>query len=209
MNIMIVKIMMDKVPSTHNKILMEFLLKNVTSYRDKLQMSIVTISKSQHKSLDAKVTALPAAYIGSNIVVGYKNIIEAMKSASNQVAIHVNNDPVQSFWDKNIQQGMGKPVVKKSEDEDISARFTAATKNRTAAYESRAPRFKNAPKSGQSSAPSKKNKGIQSNAAPTTTAERMMQNDADVQLDVDDPTALETDPIMKMFWANQTTTPGI
>jgi hypothetical protein len=206
---MVVKIMMDNVPSSHNKFLLDFLLKNVTNYRDKLQMSIITISKSQRKSLDAKVTALPAAYIGSNIAVGYKNIIDAIKSASNQVAIRVNNDPVQSFWDKNIQKGMGETAVKKSEDADISARFTAATKNRTAAYDSRAPRFKNAPKNlGQSSANT--NASIQSNTAPTTTAERIMQNDAAASSnDADDPTALETDPIMKMFWANQTTTPGI
>lgn len=207
-----VKIMMDRTPSSHNKKLMSFLMANVKDYRRNLRMSIITIPKDQHKSLDSKITALPAAYVGTNIVIGYKKIMGSITSAFNQTKTKVDQDPVQSFWDKNIQQGLGDVKRKPTESDNLSSRFTEATKKRTNAYAERAPRFKNAPRGDPEAAPQRSNAAPQrSNAAPTSTTEMIMQNVAGgggQSGDADDPTRLETDPYMKMFWANQTQTPG-
>ena len=212
-----VKIMMDQVPSSHNKKLLSFLMTNVKDYRRNLRMSIITIPKTQHKSLDAKITALPAAYIGTNVVIGYKQIMGSIRNAFDQTKSKVDADPVQSFWDKNIQKGLGDVKRKPTDNDNLSNRFTEATKKRTTAYAGRAPRFKNAPRaaSGQSTEHQEQSSNAprqQSNNAPTSTAEMIMQqtseNATKVGGDIDDPTMLETDPYMKMFWANQTQTPG-
>jgi hypothetical protein len=210
--------MMDRAPSTHNKKLMSFLMTNVKTYRSNLRMSIITIPKNQHKSLDVKITALPAAYIGTNIVIGYKKIIGSITTAFNQTKAKIDVDPVQSFWDNNIKKGLGDVKKTPTDNDNLSSRFTEATKKRTSAYAGRAPKFKNGPKSIAPPSAVGRDQNIQaprqrSNVAPTNTAEMIMQNSSDSAMnagagDVDDPTLLEKDPYMKMFWANQTQTPG-
>jgi hypothetical protein len=211
-----VKIMMDQAPSSRNKKLMSFLMNNVKVYRSNLRMSIITIPKDQHELLDAKITALPAAYIGTNIVIGYKQIMSSITTAFNQTKAKIDVDPVQSFWDNSIKDGLGEVKRNQTDGDNLSTRFTEVTKKRSLAYAKRAPKFKNAP----NQMPAQNTKGQEqpinmsnqrSNAAPTSTAEMIMQNtegNTPSVGDADDPALLESDPYMKMFWANQTQTPG-
>jgi hypothetical protein len=217
---MIIKIMMDRVPSNHNEKLMSFLMKNVNEYRNNLRMSIITIQNKHHKSLDAKITALPAAYIGINIVIGYKQIMSSITAAFNQSNANADADPVQSFWDKSIKNGLGDVKRKPTDDDALSSRFTEATKKRTNAYAGRSSKFKNGPRpesvhnAGDSNDEHDQRVNTsqqRSHSAPTSTAEMIMQQHSPTTLkgvDVDDPALLETDPYMKMFWANQAQTPG-
>jgi hypothetical protein len=208
-----VKILLDREPTAHNYKLLSFLMNNVKTYRSGLHMSIVTIQKKHHKTLDKKITTLPAAYIGTNVVMGYQNIIKSIKMAYTQTASNNNEDPVQSFWEKNIQTGIDEVKKRPSEKESIDSRFTEVSKLRKDAYNARAPRFKN--KSMPEETPIKENgsnkKNLKRNNAPKTTAEMMMQHSESNGAqsgDYDDPATIETDPHMRMFWANQNITPG-
>jgi len=179
-------------------------------------MSIITIPKNKHSLLDAKITALPAAYIGTNIVIGCKQIMSSITTAFNQTKAKIDVDPVQSFWDNSIKDGLGDVKRKPTDNDNLSTRFTEATKKRTNAYAGRAPKFKNNPRSASLQNTGGGNENVNtprqsSNRAPTSTAEMVMQNSGDNASsvgDADDPTLLEKDPYMKMFWANQTQTPG-
>lgn len=210
-----VKIVMDRAPTNRNKKLMSFLLKNVSEYRSCLQMSIVTIPKKNHKTLDANITALPAAYIGTNIVIGYKDIIRSIAAAYNQRKLYMPDDPIQSFWDKSIKQGLGEIKKENNDDEDMASRFTESIRRRKKAYESRAPSFKNKNTSHSNAddnfnGASEPPPDMKKNRAPTTTEEMILQHTDDNVTrvgDYDDPMKLETDPHMKMFWANQSITP--
>jgi hypothetical protein len=206
-----VKIIMDQSPSPHNKKLLSFLITNVKDYRSNLRMSIITIPKSQHKTLDAKITALPAAYIGSNVVIGCKKIIVSITTAFNQSKLHVNDDPIQSFWDKSFKNGLGEVSKAPSDSDALASRFTEVTKKRSSAFAVRAPRFKNAPPKSTDN----KKQGSQGSSetfidddddmdANTHDKKKVSEVDSNSINDVADlALTTETDPHMRQFWANQ------
>jgi hypothetical protein len=205
-----VKIIMDRAATSHNRKLITFLLSKVNMYRKNLRMQIITVPKKEHKSLDEKITALPAAYVGTNIIIGYKDVMRAITIAYNKTIAQGNADPVQEYWEKSITHGMdSKESGGKTENENISKRFTAATKRRGDSYARRAP-----PKPGKkgSAASTPSPMKSQSNKAPTTTAAMISANASSSEfISQDDPMAasnLEKDPLMAAFWRNNEVTPG-
>ena len=211
-----IKILMDKNPTSANKKILEFLMNNVNEYKMYLGMSISTISRKHRDSLDSKIKSLPAAYIGNNTVIGYENVIRGISAAYKNCKMKVDNDdPIQAFWEKNIKDGLGEKTKKNTEDE-LSVRFTSATKNRNAAINSRAGRFKGGKahmnkknNSDDDEDDEGENKENNNNSAPKDTAEMMQKNISSTDLKYDDdPSEFETDPHMKMFWENQKHTPG-
>jgi hypothetical protein len=204
-----VKILMDKNPSGVNRKILDFLMTNVNDYKMYLSMSISTISSKQMDSLDSKIESLPAAYIGKNVVMGCEQIINNISSAYNNCKLRVDNsDPIQSFWDKNIKEGLGEST-KKNPGDELSLRFTEVTKNRKEAINGRSGRFKGGKEraalndSDEDDDNSKKFKHKEKKGSPA----KKNTTSTDLQYD-DDPGELETDPHMKMFWANQKHTPG-
>jgi hypothetical protein len=221
-----VKIIMDRSPTTHNKKLLEFLFKNIPEYRKKLRMNVTTIPKKDHKTLDRKISALPAAYIGTNVVIGYKDIMREITTAYNKSLTMFASNPVQSYFESSIMKGIDEKEEKTDNDidnADISKRFTDATNRRKSAYASRAP-----PKPGKSriskntadrdkpidikpARPSTKREG-----PATSTSDLMIDNmneshgDYMSQNDPSSASNLETDPLMAAFWRNHNeVTPGV
>lgn len=213
-----VKIIMDRTPTPHNKKLLTFLLGNVEAYRKNLRMSIITIPKKEHKALDRKITALPAAYVGTNIIIGYKDVMRAITIAYNKTTAQGDVDPVQAYWEKSITQGMENADGDsgRNENEDISKRFTAATKRRGDSYARRAPSKPGKGDGKMPSAPAPQRapdiRPQRSNKAQTTTSGLMAANASSSDfMSQNDPMSasnIEKDPLMAAFWRNNEITPG-
>jgi hypothetical protein len=189
-----IKILMNRKPSTVNKKILEFLMRNVNEYKTSLAMSISTISRKDNESLDSDIKSLPAAYINGKVSLGYKNIINEINSAYKNAKLQaVDTDPIQSFWENTMKDGMEEKQINSSDI--ISSRFTDATKKRNNVIAGNSGKFKGGKNSNNivNSEDDEKN--------------HVLKNNKDIQKNKydygDDPAQFETDPDMKKFWENQ------
>lgn len=193
-----VRIIMARSPSPTNKRLLTFLHDNVMKFKSSLQMNITTVSKSDQPQLDAAITKLPAAYVGTRVVMGNKNIADAIRTAFEQSRIARPDDPVRNFMDKAIMEGMdSKESI--NPGNELSKQFTAASQSRKISMEATKPKNKFG-KSKPQQAPNK----------PQSTTPFATEAGASTSYtDPNRPSTFESDPIMKMYWENQETTPGV
>lgn len=230
-----VVIMLDRAPTAANRKLLNYLLQNVANYRTKLRMRITTVPKRSHKTLDKRIKKLPAAFVGTRLVMGPAAIIGAIKGAFTQVNA-VPQDPVRDFMRTTmldgLDPGMGgvtggrtpappppspdeSHVVAGANPRDLAKRFTSETQRRQNQRNSLDPR-KRQQSTGESPsasrAPSKRNQRRQRSkppsAHPASAPSSATPTEYISATDPNRPSAMDDDPFMKMYWANQEVTPG-
>ena len=219
-----VRIELEDTPSSENKYLMNFLLDNVEMFRRVMEMRADMVHAPAKKK-----KAYPALYIGQqNPVIGYKEMVKHLNSAYQRVASLGTSDPVAEFWREGIK-APDHPSQESTSDNDLARKFTETTMQRAANKPKKAggrpmpssPKHSHAddddmpaPKLRASGSQKPQSRPAtsrpQTRAAPPPRKPMAPAGDSG-EFSADDPDAphnMDSDPQMRMFWANQTITPG-
>lgn len=195
-----------------NKHLMLWLHNNIEVFRRDMKMSVSTVPRDEAKSMK-----LPQVVIGARRPVsGGKNIIAEIKRAHATLLEMSAQDPVERVWRDAMRKGQDEKPDGTPKEDDMAQRFTSESAHRKKQEEQRRSRAGSRPippvaKSvAPHEAPARVPARQTSNAPAMTTSARMMQPPSMdfTSDDPDAPSSMETDPLMKKFWAAQMVTAG-